>query len=404
MSGRALPEGWREARLGDLLVDGAVSYGIVQPGKEDPDGIPILRVGDLSGGRVSTLNPLRVSADVSQRHQRTVLRGDEILLAVVGTPGLVARATPDVADWNVARALAVLHPDIEVVDREFLFHALRSEPVQQAFREVLNTTVQATLNLADVKSARVAVPPLRDQRAIAEVLGVLDDKIAANAKKEAAVDEYLLASFLALRASSVNSVPLASISSTVLGGTPSRARPELWDGGTVAWINSGKANERRVVSPSEMITRQALAESAAKVMPRRSTILAITGATLGQIARLEIESTGNQSLIGVWSEDSRINDWVYFAMVSGVGDLLRHASGAAQQHVNKLTVDRWLIPEPPAAGFEEWTAMARANLDVAAVACREALGLSATRDALLPALMSGRLTVRDAERVVADAT
>src|SRR5690606_30139598 len=71
---------------------------------------------------------------------------------------------------------------------------------------------------------------------------------------------------------------------TVLGGTPSRANPLFWANGSVPWINSGKVNELRIISPSELITEAALERSAAKLMPRRTTVVAITGATLGQVS------------------------------------------------------------------------------------------------------------------------
>lgn len=71
-----------------------------------------------------------------------------------------------------------------------------------------------------------------------------------------------------------------------LGGTPSRSNEDYW-GGDIAWINSGKVNEFRILDASEYITELGLKKSATKLLPAKTTVIAITGATLGQISLLE---------------------------------------------------------------------------------------------------------------------
>jgi len=74
----------------------------------------------------------------------------------------------------------------------------------------------------------------------------------------------------------------------VLGGTPSTTREEFWSG-DIPWINSGKVNELRIINCSEYITKLGLESSSTKMMPRRTTVIAITGATLGQVSLTELE-------------------------------------------------------------------------------------------------------------------
>src|SRR5208282_1894637 len=100
-----LPDGWAYRELGDLLQDSGLSYGIVQPGQEDPTGVPILRVKNIRHGRVIADDVLRVTKDVEAGFQRTRLRGGEVLLTLVGTVGEVAITPSFVKDWNVARAI-----------------------------------------------------------------------------------------------------------------------------------------------------------------------------------------------------------------------------------------------------------------------------------------------------------
>jgi type I restriction enzyme S subunit len=259
-------------------------------------------------------------------------------------------------------------------------------------------SAQPSLNRNFLRGIPVSVPSLPEQQAIAEVLGALDDKIAANTALVVAADSILATEFRArLHQTLTHDKELGAIANIVLGGTPSRARPDYWTDGTVPWLNSGAVNAARIVEPSELITADALKNSAAKLMPTGATLLAITGATLGQIARLEMSASGNQSIVGVWSNDVDLNTWLYFAIQARLDDLLARATGAAQQHVSKGDVEQLGVPVPPQTVLEEFSRAAMPLLELAAVAERENRTLGATRDALLPQLMSGRLRVRDAE-------
>ena len=85
-----------------------ITYGIVQPGSPVADGVPIIRVGDIRGGRISTSNPLKVSQAIEAGYARTRLRGGELLLTLVGTVGEAAVVPESLAGWNTARAVAVI--------------------------------------------------------------------------------------------------------------------------------------------------------------------------------------------------------------------------------------------------------------------------------------------------------
>jgi len=75
---------WEIVELESLLESGrGISYGIVQPGVADADGVPILRVSDIRDGQIATVNPLRVSPSVEAAYSRTRLKGGELLLTLV---------------------------------------------------------------------------------------------------------------------------------------------------------------------------------------------------------------------------------------------------------------------------------------------------------------------------------
>jgi type I restriction enzyme S subunit len=174
-----LPVGWRWSALEDFLGEDGLSYGIVQPGERTSSGVPVLRVNDLRNGRVTTEDVMRVDPRVEASYSRSRLRGGEILLTLVGSVGQVAVAPDNLAGWNVARAVAVIRPAVGV-SAQWLKLCLQAGAAQHCMQIWQTTTVQATLNLRDVRRLPIPVPPRDEQEAICEVLGALDDKIDLN--------------------------------------------------------------------------------------------------------------------------------------------------------------------------------------------------------------------------------
>jgi type I restriction enzyme S subunit len=254
------------------------------------------------------------------------------------------------------------------------------------------------INKTVLSNFQFALPQLWDQRAIAEVLGALDDKIAANNGLAGLAFQLASSIFEHARGASATVAPLCEIATTILGGTPARNNPDYWEDGDIPWINSGKANEDRILQPSEYISAAGLSNSAAKMMPTGATVIAITGATLGQLSRLEISAAGNQSLVGAWGGTRSISDWLHFAIRDEIPQLLKRSTGAAQQHVNKNDVDGLVLPIISGVAMSDFSQRVSPLLDAAAQADRESLVLAKTRDTLLPQLMSGKLRVKDAEK------
>lgn len=171
-----IPDGWRYEALGDLVDERGVSYGIVQPGSETTDGVPIVRVNNIRGGRIDTTEMLKVGADIEAKFQRSRLRGGEVLLTLVGTLGEVAIVPDSLRGWNVARAVGVI-PVRKDPGSLWVFICLRSAFIQHCIRTWATTTVQATFNLRDLAKLPIPIPPTDTRKAIAAVLGALDDKI-----------------------------------------------------------------------------------------------------------------------------------------------------------------------------------------------------------------------------------
>ena len=169
-----------------------ITYGVVKPGEEGD--VPFVRGGDIAGGRVLMDQLRTIGHDVSQQYRRTLLRGGEILVSLVGNPGQIAIAPPSLAGANIARQVGLvrLKPGI---DTRFVSYFLQSHEGQTSLGAQSLGSVQQVINLRDLKTVKVPLPPLAEQKAIAAVLGALDDKIELNRRMNATLEAMARALF-----------------------------------------------------------------------------------------------------------------------------------------------------------------------------------------------------------------
>ena len=189
-----LPNGWRYSLLGTLVDSRGISYGVVQPGSHTANGVPIVRVNNLKGGRIVSDDVLHISQEIERKYERTRLRGGEVLLSLVGSLGECAIVPSELAGWNVARAVGVI-PIREDVDARWIAICPRSATIQHYIRIWATTTVQATFNLRDVANLPIPMPPAAVRERIVEIVSSLDDKIDLNRRMNETLEAIARAIF-----------------------------------------------------------------------------------------------------------------------------------------------------------------------------------------------------------------
>jgi type I restriction enzyme S subunit len=172
-----LPSGWFFSPLEECVQKSSISYGVVQPGVAVTDGVPIIRVNNFHGTRINLSDVMRITPEIESKYSRTRLTGGEVLLTLVGSVGQVAVVPKSMNGFNVARAVAVIHP-LPHIDPEWIALCLRSPLSQHLLGSLANTTVQVTINLKDVRALPIPVPPEKERRQITEMLLALDNRIA----------------------------------------------------------------------------------------------------------------------------------------------------------------------------------------------------------------------------------
>lgn len=382
---------WPTRTLAEVC-GGKGAYGLTASGNANRVGPKFLRTTDMIDGSIDwSAVPYCEVDDVTAR-KNEVRHGDLVISRTGANAGATAYVSEPPEGAVFAGYLVRFRADPKQADPRFLGFVLKSELWRSYVQNTRTGSAQPQLNAVLMGQFQFPVPPLAEQCRIAGVLGALDELIEVNRKL--AIDCSDLAESLWIEATSTShsEMALADCANVILGGTPSRKEPGFWDG-QVPWLNSGEANEFRVTKPSERITDLGYSKSSTKMMPVGATIVAITGATLGQISRLEISACGNQSLVGVWSDSPAMNDFIFFGIRNRIEVLMQSATGGAQQHVNKANVEELRLPWLPDAQIQAWHVAAQPLMKATAELLFEAEMLMTTRDELLPLLMSGRIRV-----------
>ena len=373
----------------------------------------LLSAKDILDGNVHIKDNSRIISedDFNKIHKNYKLENYDVLLTVAGTIGRTAIIKNYQNNYTFQRSVAIFKTN-DKIKSLWLYYYLNSPIGKQIIKSLSKGTTQLILPLKDLRSLKIPVPKnISDQKKILSILTDIDKKIEINKRINKNLDElchlifkYFFIDFIPFQNNEFTDTEIGEIPkgwniTTVgdildckLGGTPSRSNEDYW-GGDIAWINSGKVNEFRILDASEYITELGLKKSATKLLPAKTTVIAITGATLGQISLLEIDSCANQSVIGVIPNNKYPYEFVYPLISSILFELLKHQTGGAQQHINKNNVESFTIVCPPEDIISEYKNIVSSLYSQISKNCFEIENLTKLRDTLLPKLMSGEIDV-----------
>ncbi|WP_338928449.1 restriction endonuclease subunit S [Escherichia coli] len=135
--------------------------------------------------------------------------------------------------------------------------------------------------------------------------------------------------------------------STGSGGTPSRSKPEYYEGGDIPWIKSGDLKDSKIYDANEYITAAGLENSSAKIVEKDSILIAMYGATVGRLAILGINAATNQAICNI-RPDMTIADikYLYYFLKSKFSYFVENAVGGAQPNISQGLIKSLEVPLP----------------------------------------------------------
>jgi len=438
---------WRISSLSELTTK--ITKGTT-PSKKDggfsSSGINYIKAESVGhDGRVDNTKFSFISISVHEKLKRSQLELNDILFSMAGVHlGKSGIVEDKHLPANTNQALALIRPNQDVIYPKYLHYFLQQKSMVRFVNNSTSQSAQPNINLADIGNLKIRFPEFDIQKKIIHILSTLDDKIELNLKMNQTLEEMAQALFKSwfvdfepvhAKANAISNADFDRIAKelgisreildlfpdefveselgtipkgwntssikdnldVILGGTPSRSNDSFWTDGTVSWINSGKVNEFRIIECSENITEEAVRKSSTRMLPKKTTVLAITGATLGQVSLLEIDSCANQSVIGLPETNELNHSFIYPCISHAIQELISHQTGGAQQHINKGNVEDYSIIIPNEIVLKNYVSIAKPLMNTISNNSLEIQTLQKTRDTLLPRLLSGELDVSELE-------
>jgi type I restriction enzyme S subunit len=275
----------------------------------------------------------------------------------------------------------------------------------QAGSRKSQTDMADYINLADIRSLKISLPPISIQRTISHVLGALDDKIAVN-DRIASTTLSLCQSYHEAEVSGMTwgADTFGSVAAVYGGGTPSTAVGEYWDG-EIPWATPTDVTGLRapyLFNTSRRISQAGLQNCASQLYPTGS-IFMTSRATIGSFAVAQVPTAVNQGFIVVVPPEDKLRWWLFHEMRSRVDEMIALANGSTFLELSRKNFKAMPVRLPSDERLRNFDARVDPLHERAAKALEESVKLAELRDTLLPKLMSGEIRVRDAEREVENA-
>ena len=123
------------------------------------------------------------------------------------------------------------------------------------------------------------------------------------------------------------------------GGTPSRQNPKLYKNGNINWIKTKELNNGYIFESEEKITEEAIKRSSAKLLPVNTILLAMYGATVGELGILGKEMACNQACCALIIDPKKADyRFIFYLLRLYKKEIQSLATGAAQQNLSAKTI------------------------------------------------------------------
>lgn len=382
--------------------------------------------------------PLVSSSGITDSHAESMVKGPGVVTGRYGTLGQVFYIEQDF--WPLNTTLYVR--DFKGNDPRFISYFLQGVD----FLAYSDKAAVPGLNRNHLHQARVRFPTkIEEQRAIAHILGTLDDKIELNRKQNETLEAMARALFKAWfvdfepvrakmegrwqRGQSLPGLPahlydlfpdrlveseLGEIPEgwrhstigeevTVCGGsTPSTKEPEFWEGGQHCWATPKDLSALKfpvLLDTDRKITDAGLAKISSGLLPV-GTVLLSSRAPIGYLAIAEVPTAINQGFIAMKCDGALPNVFVLQWCRESMDAIVGNANGSTFQEISKSNFRPLHVVVPSDPVLTSFTRLAISLYRQLAENERESRSLAQLRDTLLPKLISGELRVPDAERIV----
>lgn len=417
---------WKTATLADVCI--RIGDGSHYSPQSVEEGLPMASVKDMTPFGINLYSCRKISSDDFEKlvRQGCQPKVGDVLIAKDGATALdTVCEVKKPLKAVLLSSIAILRPDRDKVTTQYLRYYLDAEPTREYMKAAFTTGAAIPrVVLKDFKRAQVRYPEISLQRKITSILSAYDNLNENNLRRIKILEEITQNLyrewFVKFRfpghqkgkmvESSMGKIPegwdevrVEDLYQTASGGTPSRKVPEYFDG-AINWAKTQELRDCFIFETEEKISEKGLRNSSAKIFPENTVLVAMYGATIGQLAILARQSTTNQACCALIKKNPCFgHSFAFLTLKERRADLIKLRQGAAQQNVNQVVIKGFKIIKPKADVVSEFNSIADPMLDLIKNLQRRNFILRQTRDFLLPKLISGEVDVSELDITIPEA-
>jgi type I restriction enzyme S subunit len=430
---------WSSAPLEELLSDILDRRGVT-PLKLGSDftsaGHRVISAKLMKESRLdlSADEPRFVDALTYKKWMQSPLLADDVILTSEAPLGEIAYVKEQL-DWCLGQRLFGLRTDKSKLFGRFLFYALKSEPVfNDLASRATGTTVQG-IRQSELRKVQIPVPPLVEQKAIAAVLGALDDKIEVNRRMNGTLEAMARALFHSwfvdfdpvrakldgrkpigledaiadlfpnsFQEADVGHIPkgwtsqsVGDVVDCVGGGTPSTKEPKYWVGGTYHWTTPKDFSSLQapiLLDTDRKLTEDGIAKISSGLLPA-GTLLLSSRAPVGYLAIAAMPVAINQGFIALKCNERASNFFMLNWCQTNMAEIESRATGTTFAEISKQNFRPIRVVLPTNELMAAFTAKVAPLYAQITANLHQSRTLARLRDVLLPKLLSGEMVVNE---------
>ena len=336
--------------------------------------------------------PVVFSNGVGAFHNAYMAKGPGVITGRSGTIGKVHYISTNYWPHNTTLWVTDFHGN----DEKYVYYLFQTVPW-----ELFNSGSSVpTLNRNDVHDTLHAIPPRPEQRRIAEALSDMDELIASLEKliaKKKAIKQGAMQELLTGKrrlpgfSGEWRETPIKSIGEVITGSTPSRSRPEYWDG-KHAWVSARDFNFKYIANTAETVSDTGKKEC--RFVPKGS-ILVTCIASIGLNAIAACECATNQQINSVICNPDYDNEFVYYQICAQTSVMKAIAGQTAVPIVSKKQFEDLRIAVPPSLQEQQEIGRTLANIDSELLSFRMQLTkVREIKQGMMQQLLTGKIRLQ----------
>ena len=309
---------WKKCKLGTLTTK--VGSGSTPKGGNavyTSAGHCFVRSQNVGMGYLILDEIAHINDVIHQKHKATELKEDDVLLNITGASiGRTAIATKEIEGGNVNQHVCIIRANSKV-NPKFLCNYIQTKKIQNYIQSLQTGGSREGLNFEQIRSFPISLPNIAEQNKIAQLLDILNERIATQSK----IIEDLKELKSAIINYAINSLDtdFAKFSSLYEmageGGTPTTSNASFYDNGKIPFIKIDDLKQKYLIENNDFITELGLQRSSAWLVPT-SSILFSNGATIGEITITTYPVCTKQGILGIVPKQNIDVEFLYYFMSS----------------------------------------------------------------------------------------